>query len=90
MRLSSTRDLTRRVSSAQIPPLPPGSADGDAQPASAENLRAQSQSFTGVSSAFALRASKAFMKYCYLLSSMTYVGMTSAFSQHIECGLVVL
>ena len=47
-RLSTTRDLTRRVSSSQIPPLPPGSADADAALASSDQLRAQSQSFTGM------------------------------------------
>ena len=46
MRLSTTRDLTRRLSSSQIPPLPPGGADGDGVPA--EHMRAQSKSFTGV------------------------------------------
>ena len=47
-RLSTTRDLTRRLSSSQIPPLPPSSADGDAVPVHVEHLRPQSQSFTGM------------------------------------------
>lgn len=48
MRLSSTRELTRRVSSSQVPPLPPGGAEADTALASTEHLR-QSHSFTGLS-----------------------------------------
>ena len=48
MRLSSTRDLTRRVSSSHIPPLPPGGTEADAGPSGAEYpSRSQSYSFTG-------------------------------------------
>ena len=47
-RISSTRELTRRPSSSQIPPLPPGGApESSAALAAWDHQRSQSQSFTG-------------------------------------------
>ena len=47
-RISSTRELTRRVSSSQTPPLPPqGTAESNAALAAWDHQRSQSQSFTG-------------------------------------------
>ena len=47
-RISSTRELTRRASSSQTPPLPPqGAAEGSAALAAWDHQRSQSQSFTG-------------------------------------------
>ena len=47
-RISSTRELTRRPSGSQIPPLPPGGApESSAALAAWDHQRTQSQSFTG-------------------------------------------
>ena len=47
-RISSTRELTRRPSGSQIPPLPPGGApESSAALAAWDHQRSQSQSFTG-------------------------------------------